>query len=533
MLLGRARTTAALAASLVALCSACASSPAPGPPALPASRPSHAVPPRAATPAQGSYGREPQTHLAPIEERLLDVARASLGGDARPSGALSVAARELAGRAAAGDPAATSGPASREVLARALCYDPSPTVYSVRARPEDAPDALARLLPVSGATHVGAGAVERGGVLYAFVLASVRRTALEPFPRETSLGSAAELSGELARGLRAARVFVTLPSGDVREVDTAADGSSFRAPVVFPARGRYTVEVIADGARGPEVAALLTVVAGGATVEPPSRLAAGPPEPDDPAAAEAAIVRAMNETRRGRGLAPLAAVAEIASVARRHSAAMRDAATVAHVLPGSGEIGDRLRRAGIPYRFAYENVAQGPTALAAHAKIEESPAHLANVLAQATQVGVGVARGTLPSGAPAVYVTQILVQPPDDGRESALMPDARVREALWRERARLRRTPLTGDPALDALARDAAERMRGEDAPDPGDLGTRALAGRGVAAVDVFVASAPAEAIRSRNLPDPRFRRVGVGVAQGDSRRYGARRLWIAVIYTD
>jgi hypothetical protein len=47
------------------------------------------------------------------------------------------------------------------------------------------------------------------------------------------------------------------------------------------------------------------------------------------------------------------------------------------------------------------------------------------------------------------------------------------------------------------------------------------------------VASAPAEALRSRNLPDPRFRRVGVGVATGDSRRYGARRLWIAVVYTD
>ena len=151
----------------------------------------------------------------------------------------------------------------------------------------------------------------------------------------------------------------------------------------------------------------------------------------------------------------------------------------------------------------------------AHAKIEESPAHLANVLAEALQVGVGVARGTLPSGAPAVYVTEILVQPPDDGRESALMPDARVREALWRERARLGHPPLTGDPALDALARDAAERMRGADAPDPGDLGTRALVGRGVAAVDVFVASAPTEAIRSRNLPDPRFRRVGVGVAHG------------------
>ena len=368
MLLGRARTTAALAASLVALCSACASSPAPGPPALPASRPSHAVPPRAATPAQGSYGPEPQTHLAPIEQRLLDVARASLGGDARPSGALSVAARELAGRAAAGDPAATSGPASREVLARALCYDPSPTVYSVRARPEDASDALARLLPVSGATHVGAGAVEQGGVLYAFVLASVRRAALEPFPRETPLGSAAVLSGELARGLRAARVFVTLPSGDVREVDTAADGSSFRAPIAF-ARAR---PVHGRGDRG----RCARAGGGGAAHRRRRRRdrraafahRGGPPEPDDPAAAEAAIVRAMNETRRGRGLRP--------SPPRRRSCPSR-AVTAQRCAtlrrwrtscPGRARSGDRLRRAGIPYRFAYENVAQGPTALAAHAR---------------------------------------------------------------------------------------------------------------------------------------------------------------------
>jgi uncharacterized protein YkwD len=241
----------------------------------------------------------------------------------------------------------------------------------------------------------------------------------------------------------------------------------------------------------------------------------------------------MNATRQRRGLPALAATAELTAVARRHSAAMQEAAIVAHVLPGSGEIGDRLRGAGVAYRFAYENVAQGPSALAAHEKIEESPAHLANVLASATQVGVGVVRASLPSGAPTVYLTEILVQPPDDGRESALTPEARVRQALWRERARLGRPPLTADASLDALARDAAATMRGADAPEAGDLGARALAGRGLAAVDVFVASAPAEALRSRNLPDPRFRRVGVGVATGDSRRYGARRLWIAVVYTD
>ncbi|WP_242345579.1 CAP domain-containing protein [Anaeromyxobacter terrae] len=533
----RARSIAALATTIVALLAGCAAPRPPGPTAQGPDAASGtagpgAVPQRAAAPAQGSYGPEPEATLAPVEQRLLDVAFAHLRG-ARSSGALSLAARELAARAAAGDPEATSGPASREALARALCYDPSPTVYSLRARAEDAPDALARLLPGSAASHVGAGAVERDGVLYAFVLASQRKAALEPFPREVPAGAAAVLSGTLSRGLRAARVFVTVPAGDAREVDTAASGSGFRARLSFPSRGRYTVEVVGESARGPEVAAILTVAAGGVAVEAPARAALAAVDPEDPAAAEAAIVSAINATRRRRGLPAVTASAELSGVARRHSAAMRDAATVAHVLPGSGEVGDRLRRAGVAYRFAYENVAQGPSAVSAHAKIEESPAHLANLLARATGVGVGLARGTLPSGAPAVYLTEVLVQPPDDGAESALLPDARVREALWRERARLGRPPLLGDPALDALARDAAESMRRADSPDAGDLGARALAGRGVAAVDVFVASAPAEATRSRNLPDPRFHRVGVGVATGDSRRYGARRLWIAVIYTD
>lgn len=519
-----------LAACIAAFLGGCASAPASTAATTSPSVPT--TPGRADVPVQGSYGPEPEAELAPVERQLLEAAAAALGG-ARSSGALSVAARELAARAAAGEPGASSGLASREVLARALCYDPSPAVYSVRARPEDAADALARLLPGSSATHVGAGAVEREGVLYAVILSVQRRASLDPFPREVPAGGAAVLSGTLARGLRSARVFVARPGSDVREIDTDATGSRFRARLAFPERGAYSVEVIGEGVRGPEVAALLTVAAGGARLDAAATARIAPEEPDDPAAVEAAIVHAMNETRARRGLPPVRATEELADVARRHSAAMRDAATVAHVLPGSGEIGERLRRAGIPYRSAYENVAQGPTGRAAHGKIEESPAHLANVLAEAAQVGVGIARGVLPSGAPAVYLTEVLVQPPDDGGHSPLTPEARVREALWRERARLRRAPLLADPALDALARDAARAMRDADAPDAGDLGTRALAGRGIAAVDVFVASAPAEAIRSRNLPDQRFRRVGVGVATGDSARYGARRLWIAVVYTD
>jgi hypothetical protein len=69
--------------------------------------------------------------------------------------------------------------------------------------------------------------------------------------------------------------------------------------------------------------------------------------------------------------------------------------------------------------------------------------------------------------------------------------------------------------------------------PTPGDLAGSALAlGRNVAAVDAFVAARAAEAARSKNLPDRRFGRAGVGVAMGESGRY-AGMLFIAVVYTD
>ena len=216
--------------------------------------------------------------------------------------------------------------------------------------------------------------------------------------------------------------------------------------------------------------------------------------------------------------------------------AMAAAGHVAHVLPASPEVATRLRHAGVPFRRAYENVARAATALDAHAAVEESPAHLANVLrAGAARAGIGIARARLPSGDGTVYLTEVLVEPTDDGAESPLTPDARIREALWAERARLGLPPHTSHPALDALARDSAATMARRDEPAPGDVVDRALAEhrRQLAAADVFVAGGPDDATRSANVKDARFSRVGVGVVTGDSARYGKARLWIAVIYTD
>jgi uncharacterized protein YkwD len=484
------------------------------------------------------YGPEPAVSLTPDESRVLGVVAERLapaGAPPRVSGALVAAARELALGAARGDPAPLGRSRLRGALARACAADPSPAAVLVEAPLEQLAAAASDALPRERATDLGAGIAVREGVAVLVLLASERTVRLAPFPRDVVPGARAVLAGRLAPGRGRPRVFVTDPGGTVREAETTG-GREFRAEVLFSLPGRHAVGLVAEAEGGPEVAALLTVSVGGAALDAPAR--ARSPAPADDDAAEAAVVRAMNATRLRHGIAPLGRAPELDEVARRHSAAMAAAAKVAHVLPGTGDLGARLRRARVPYRRVYENVARAATALDAHEAAEESPAHLANILRRdATRVGVGLARGRLPSGAEQLYLTEVFVEPPDDGAESPLTPEARVREALWRERARGALPPLTADPALDALARDQALALRARDASAPApDAGERALAlgaGRRLAAVDVFVASGPEEATRSSNLTDARLRRVGVGVATGDSPRFGAGRFWIVVVYTD
>jgi hypothetical protein len=128
-------------------------------------------------------------------------------------------------------------------------------------------------------------------------------------------------------------------------------------------------------------------------------------------------------------------------------------------------------------------------------------------------------------------MTATLSLNPPNSHHSAPRERGRVRTL---ERERLGRPGLLSDARLDELARDAVRAMLARDDPAPGDLGERALGlGRGLASVDAFVTASPEGALRSANLADPRHRRVGVAAAPGDSSRYGAGLLWIAVVYTD
>jgi uncharacterized protein YkwD len=481
------------------------------------------------------YGGDAPGARTPLEERTwIEVRRAlrGTGTNLSASGALDRAARALAAGAARG----ASDPLARhriqEALRAAGSFDPAPTAHLVTGAPDALLAALFARLERNDATHVGIGDDEAGGIHHVVLLLSRRRARLDSFPGAVAPGAARPLRGELL-GLLHPRAFVTRPDGTSEELRLEG-ARAFSGQLRFALPGRYAVEVMGTGDHGPEVAALLGVSVGGA----PCAVDAATPaasEPDSVEAAEAAVIGAVNRLRRANGLSALEPSPELSAVARLHSGQMRAARTVAHVLPADGDLAARLAAARIGYQRAFENVASGASSLDAHAATEASPAHRANLLTPAaTRLGVGIARGALATGERVVYLTELFLQPSADAAEDRLTPDARASEALWRERERRALPPLTRDPALEGLAREEAIAMRAADRGEVTGLTEAALRlGRGLAAADAFIASSPGEAARSRNVTDPRFRRVGVAALVGDSPRFGPARLYIVVVYSD
>jgi uncharacterized protein YkwD len=351
----------------------------------------------------------------PLEAAAIEKVRAALPQRTVPETSLALvrAARRLARAAADGEPHPLSSSALRTALGEAGVHDPAPAAVLLSSRPASLPDALAAAAGFRGATHLGVGVELRDGLAWAVLLASERRAEIDPFPGRVAPGDAATLAGRLVR-LDAPRVWVASPSGEAREIPVEISGGRFTAWIPFPEPGTWRVEVGGTGPRGATVAALLEVVSGSSS--PPRRGSpTTEPSPEPQAEAAAAAVRAaVDALRAAQGLGPLRRDPALDEQARKHSAAMLAAGTVAHRLEGGPDVAARVAASGVAYRSARENVARGDGVMDAHRAMVESPAHLANLLApEVTLLGLGTARGKLPGGQPVVYLTEILVEPRD------------------------------------------------------------------------------------------------------------------------
>lgn len=328
----------------------------------------------------------------------------------RPSARLDTAARAHAREllAAGGRPRRVDPRRVRDGLLRTGAVDPTVLPFAVSfVGAADLEGPLGRLAARQASrplTHCGAGDAMSGDRSVLVVLGVRRHLRLDPFPCKVVPGDRQRLSGLLAEGYRSPSVVVTTPGGDIVERLALRRAGRFEAAVDFPATGRYTVEVMAVGSRGPEAVALFPVFVG---AEPSELLGpadeAGPA--DEPASAEQVLLDLLNAERRRADLPPLEADEEIGRLAAAHSADMMRSGYFGHVSPTEGDVAHRLAAAGFVVLRAAENLARSSSAARAHRTLMESPSHRANVLdPELTHVGIGVARAD-----GELYVTEIYV----------------------------------------------------------------------------------------------------------------------------
>ena len=104
----------------------------------------------------------------------------------------------------------------------------------------------------------------------------------------------------------------------------------------------------------------------------------------------------VNRARIDAGVDPLAWGDGLAGVGLGHAAEMYRDLYFSHVSPVTGDVGDRLQSAGIPFRLAGENLALAATAEDVHRGLMESTGHRENIESDSfTRVGIAVIDGPL------------------------------------------------------------------------------------------------------------------------------------------
>jgi uncharacterized protein YkwD len=439
---------------------------------------------------------------------------------------LTRACRDYAAAVKAGV-APVSGPAA-SFYASLESYEPSPVVGIATVSPASRADrAAGDLFPKScrfNRIGVAAAEVPTGGAVVC-ALTALHGTTLQRIPGQVEPGRSVAVSGTLAEVLRAPRLFVTRPSGEVEEMKLPSEGPAFSATVLLKERGEHSIEVLAEGPGGPQVAAIRRVFAG---VPRPSR-----PPPEGPARTGlAGVEESIARLRASHGLPALQRDRELDAAAEAHSREMARLRTFAHVLPTDGSPGDRLRARGYAFRSVGENIGLSSDIGTAHEAIVSSPAHLANLLdPHHRRLGLGAATGLTADGGEGVYLTEVLAAPVIGSAD----PAGEVARFLAGERQKRGLPALQRDPALDGIAaREVRHVAQADEMKLDRDLAERAVEGvpdLSSAVAELFAGTGPDDVASSKNLAEPKWTRLGVGALYATSKRYGPGRLWVLLLY--
>jgi uncharacterized protein YkwD len=376
---------------------------------------------------------------------------------------------------------------------------------------------------------MGLGLASNASKSVMLVLVGKRYADLQAFPRKVPVGGSGRLQVQLWPGLEKPTLVVTAPDGKAatQEAVHVARGE-LTADLRFAQQGRYTVEVMARSAEGPRVAALFQVVAG---VEAPAVVVEDPEEPADPMSKVLAVLDHINKLRAKAKVPPLEHDLSLDLVALDHSEDMARNHYFAHVSPTQGDLHQRLNgRYG--YLRAGENLGEAGGALAAERAIEASPAHRENLLDPGfTHVGLALYPNLHSGGSVTLLLTEIFASP----TEKLADPGSAIYAALNGQRTRAKQPPLGRDPDLDKLAaRQLAVALQAGTPPKSmrslEDAVLENTDVEGVAA-DFVIGAVPTDLVKSKNLSNRSFNRVGVAAQAFSSPQYGTDRLWMCVVY--
>src|SRR5712664_4408352 len=423
--------------------------------------------------------------------------------------------------------APVSGPAV-SFYASLESYEPSPIAGIATVSPASQADrAASELFPKScrfNRIGVAASQLPDGSAVVCALTAN-HGTTLARIRGRVQPGQRVAISGTLEAGLRNPRLFVTRPSGEVREVELTSAGSSFSAKVALQERGEHSIEVLAEGSGGPQVAAIRRVFAG---VAPPS----WPPPEGHNGEGLKGVEQAIARLRASHGLPALQRDPELDATAEAHSKEMARLRTFAHVLPTTGALGDRLRARGYAFRSIGENIGLSNDVASAHEAIAGSPAHLANLPdPRHRRLGLGAASGLTADGAEGAYLTEVFAVPVIGTAD----PAGDVARFIESERQKRGLPPLVRDAVLDQVAtREVRATVEEDRMKLDQTLASRALKESkqlSSAVAELYVGSAPDEVGSSKNLAESKWTRVGVGALYASSKQYGPGRLWVLLLY--
>jgi uncharacterized protein YkwD len=334
----------------------------------------------------------------------------------------------------------------------------------------------AHLLQVTesiGATHVGAASVKVGDRNCTGVVAAARKlTFSAPLPTFLPSPSGFLVAGKIATPFSSALFYLRHPDGSVdRKVLPLQGGRQFQMVIdSVNQAGSYLLEIVVDSDQDdPQIAAWWPFDVAHPNLPPFPELVEESPE-DSERALALRLGSLLARLRAQQDLDDLFIAPPLEKVAQQRASALALEQNLGHRLPDGRSPGEAMRAAHPQWAFSSlsEVQAQGRSLAEAWSILLQSPAHRYELVEpHLTHTGGSVARGVDALGNDQVSVVLLVARRINPRPAKILGP--LLRDGLNLARIQKKRPGLKGDPVLDALAHEAAERMAAQGRLDAVD----------------------------------------------------------------